>query len=71
MSGRSRKKSGFRIGDQVSFAFGGHTVVATVVEDRGFIGAGGRQLLRVRLPIEGTSEVTEFEVPAEEVKSAA
>jgi hypothetical protein len=71
MSNGSKKKSRFRVGDRVTFEFGTHTVVATVIEDRGYIGAGGRQLLRVRLPVEETDEFREFEVPAEEVKSAA
>jgi hypothetical protein len=71
MSQRTRKKPSFRVGDQVCFEFGGQMVVATIVEDRGFIGAGGRQLLRVRLPVEETDEGREFEIPAEDVKSAA
>lgn len=71
MPTRAKNKPTFCVGDRVSFRFGTHMVVATIIEDRGFIGAGGRQLLRVQLPVEETDEFREFEVPAEDVKSAA
>lgn len=37
----------FHIGDRVRIPFGVSTVEATIVEDRGVIGAGGRRLYRV------------------------
>lgn len=42
-----------------------------IVEDRGEIGAGGRRLVRVEVPISGTDEVRVFEVPAEELVALA
>lgn len=45
--------------------------MATVIEDRGPIGVGGRQLLRVRLDIEDTAEPIEFELAAADVRTAA
>jgi hypothetical protein len=51
--------------------FGGHEVHATVLEDRGPVGAKGRRMLRIRLDVGVTSEPIEFEIPADDVKVAA
>jgi hypothetical protein len=59
------------VGSRVKLSFGGREVVATVVEDRGNIGVGGRRLLRVRVELTGGAEPIEFEVPATDVKAAA
>ncbi|HZU81871.1 MAG TPA: hypothetical protein VE987_03095 [Polyangiaceae bacterium] len=45
--------------------------MATVIEDRGNIGVGGRRLLRVRVELTGGAEPLEFEVPAADVRVAA
>jgi len=37
----------YRVGDRVTFKLGVRDVVATVIEDRGFIGHGGEQIVRV------------------------
>jgi len=37
----------YRVGDRVTFKLGVRDVVATVIEDRGFIGHGGAQIVRV------------------------
>ena len=42
-------------------------VVALVIEHRGPLGVGGRQIIRVRFQLEGVDEPIETEVPAEEV----
>lgn len=47
--------------------FGVYEVVALVLEHRGPLGVGGRQLIRVRFQFEGSNEPIETEVPAEEV----
>jgi hypothetical protein len=54
----------------VKFIFGVTEVEATVIEDRGPVGANGRRILRVRLEIEATDPL-EFEVPADNVRIAA
>jgi hypothetical protein len=59
------------VGSKVKLSFGGDDVVATVIEDRGPVGVGGRQLLRVRLDLEDVGDPIEFEVPAAEVRVAA
>jgi len=52
----------YRVGDHVKVRFGKRDVVVEVVEDRGFIGHGGEQIVRVAMPIE--TDTIEFEVPA-------
>jgi hypothetical protein len=53
----------YRVGDHVKVRFGARDVVAEVGEDRGFIGHGGEQIVRVLMPIDGTDSI-EFEVSA-------
>ena len=50
----------------MKFDMVGREAVATVIEDRGPIGIGGRRLIRVRLEW-AHIEPMEFELPAEEV----
>jgi hypothetical protein len=58
------------VGATVKFMFGGHEVRATVIEDRGPVGAKGRRILRIRLELAATDPI-EFEVPADDVQLAA
>ena len=53
----------YRVGDRVKLKLGAHDVVATVIEDRGFIGHGGEQIVRVTTPVD-SSYHGEFEVSA-------
>lgn len=64
-------KPQFTLGSRVTLEFGGREVSGTVIEDRGQIGVGGRQLLRVQIDIEGSSEPIELEIPAADVKLAS
>ena len=69
MAAKSQKKGpGFRIGDKVRLNFGNRTVTGTVVEDRGRIGVGGRQLFRVVVKTE--DEERDLELPAEKLRAA-
>ena len=70
MTQRARHKTNVGVGTLVKFMFGGQEVQATVVEDRGHVGAGGRHILRVRLEV-AASEPIEFEVRAADVHVAA
>lgn len=56
-------KTHFKVGDRVQFKLGAHQVVGRVVEDRGFIGVDGRQLVRVEIEVDPTY-LREFELPA-------
>lgn len=47
--------------------FGTADVVATIIEDRGHLGVGGRQIVRVRVVLEPGVEPLDFEVPAEDL----
>jgi hypothetical protein len=49
----------------------GRDVLATVVEDRGPLGVGGRRIVRVRLERPSDADALEFEVPADDVRPAA
>ena len=57
----------FRVGDRVTVPFGPRRLRGFIVEDRGRVGAGGRRLFRVRVPME-PSEPLSLEVPAEELR---
>lgn len=59
-----------RAGERVTFSYRGHVVQAEVVEDRGDIGVGGRQIVRVRFG-EDASDIAEFEMPATELTRVA
>jgi len=54
----------FRPGDAVLVRFGVDRVPATVLEDRGLLGVGGRRIYRVRVTFE---EPLDFEAPEEDV----
>ena len=71
MAKRKNPKQPFAVGSRVMVAFGVKDVEATVIEDRGPVGMGGRWLIRVRVEIEGVDEPFEFELPVVEVKRAA
>jgi hypothetical protein len=53
-------------GAKVKVTIGERSANATVIEDRGNVGAGGRHMLRIRVG-EGEGAM-EFEVPEEKVK---
>lgn len=71
MAKRRAHATEFHVGDRVQFSFGGHPTVGTIIEDRGPLGVGGRQLIRVRVDVAETDETLEFEIPVSDVKSAA
>jgi hypothetical protein len=55
------------VGSRVGVNLGVEIVPGTIVEDRGEIGAAGRRLVRVRVPVTHTDEVQTFEVPVDEL----
>lgn len=65
---RKRKPAQVRVGAHVFVSFGHEDVPALVVEDMGPIGVRKRQLVRVRLT--ANDETLEFDMPADELKSA-
>lgn len=56
-----------RVGDRVTLQFVTRVIQAEVIEDLGGIGAGGRQLVRVRALEPTNGEHEEFELAAEEL----
>jgi len=65
---KSSRKARMKVGDRVVLHLGPQDIFAEVVEDRGFIGVGGRQLVGIRRT--GVSEelTQSYEVPAEELE---
>lgn len=57
-----------KVGDKLRLRFGTRDVIATVIEDRGPIGVGGRRLVRVRVVLDPSSDPLDFEVPAEDLR---
>ncbi len=53
----------YRVGEKVQFKFGGRSVVAEIVEDRGRLGHNGEQIVRVSVPVDATY-FAEFELSA-------
>ncbi len=53
----------YRVGDKVTFTLGARSVVAKVIEDRGSIGHGGEQIVRVAMPFD-TTDRAEFKLLA-------
>ena len=58
------------VGDRVILDLGTIRKSGEVVEDRGFIGVGGRQLVAVRWDARSPEAVRVYEVPAEELQLA-
>ena len=67
-SSRPKKPKRIKVGDRVILHLGTSDELAEVVEDRGFIGMGGRQLLRIRKLGVGPELSMPYEVPAEETE---
>jgi len=57
-----------KVGDRVVRDLGVRRKFGEVVEDRGFIGVGGRQLVTVCWNAESPEAVQVYEVPAEELE---
>ncbi|HZL35592.1 MAG TPA: hypothetical protein VFC78_09810 [Tepidisphaeraceae bacterium] len=65
---RSAVRRKLKVGDHVVLHLGERDVFADVVEDRGFIGVGGRQLVAIRRTGVGPELSEPYEVPAEELE---
>ena len=65
---RNSRNGKLRVGDRVVLHLGTEDVFAEVVEDRGFIGVGGRQLLAIRRTGVAPEISEPYEVPAEELE---
>jgi hypothetical protein len=66
----TKRKTKIVVGDRVVLHLGPEDVYAEVVEDRGFIGKGGRQLLSIRRLGVSPELSQPYEVPAEELELA-
>jgi hypothetical protein len=62
--------SKYRVGDRVKVKLGKHSVVVTVIEDRGALGRNGEQIVRVVENAPDLSSVPPFEISASLVRPA-
>lgn len=66
---KQRKRARLRVGDRVSFQFGLDQVRGTIIEDRGNLASGGKQLLRVRVRRSDADDLI-IELPADQLEAA-
>lgn len=65
------KSRAFKVGERVRINFRGRRIRASIVEDRGPIGAGGRRLYAVRVVVDRSIDLERvFELPADEIHAA-
>jgi hypothetical protein len=69
MSRRSRQKITVPVGTRVLVPFPWHKMEAEVIEHRGFIGVGGREMVRVQ-PLD-PDDGGAWDVPVEEIEIVA
>jgi hypothetical protein len=67
MGRKKEKPLTLPVGTIVRVQWPASTMDAEVIEDRGYLGRGGRQIVRVRA-LEETDLPSDFEVPSEEVE---
>ncbi len=58
----------FKVDDRVSLRLGLQNSLGTIIEDRGFLGSGGRRLYRVKVEFDPPS-VTFIELPEEDLRA--
>ena len=63
---RIDEPTGVKVGDVVRFPFGGYPLLADVIEIRGNLGVGGREIIRIMPRHEYLDEP--WEMPTEEVE---
>ncbi len=67
MSRRARERPTVQVGTRVLVPFPWHQVEAVVIEHRGFIGVGGREIVSIQ-PLDPYDDRGPFEVPVEEIE---
>lgn len=68
---KAKTKAAPLVGSLARMAFGDSTVLATIIEDRGPLGVGGRQVVRVQFPLDSTEEMVETEIPIDTLEIVA
>jgi hypothetical protein len=63
------QKHKLHVGDWVTLQFGGERVRGVILEDRGPIGARGRQIFFIEVPLK-YDEPLRFEMPADDLEPA-
>src|SRR5947209_7610501 len=66
----TQRRSLFHVGDRVRIDFGRRKLTGVIVEDRGTIGAQGRHLFQVNIPMD-PFEPMSVELPEDEMEAIA
>jgi hypothetical protein len=61
----------FRVGDRVRIPFGTESIEATIVEDRGNLGMGGRRIYGVRFRVDDVTDEIYTERDADQITLVA
>ncbi len=64
------KVKAFKVGDRVTFRIGDNDIMAIVIEDRGNLGYGGRQIVGIEFSLDPPHHVLQAEFPSEELEPA-
>lgn len=67
MGRRTREVITVPVGTRVLIPFPMHKMEAEVIEHRGFIGVGGREMVRIR-PLGSEDDERAFDVPVDEIE---
>lgn len=70
MGRRRRETITVPVGTRVLIPFPSHKMAAVVIEHRGFIGVGGREMVRIR-PEGSDDDEGAFDVPVDEIEIVA
>lgn len=70
MSRRVKERPTVSVGTHVLVPFPWHKMEAVVIEHRGFIGVGGREMVRIQ-PLDPSDDGGAFDVPVEEIEIAS
>lgn len=60
----------FKVGDRVTFRIGENDIMATVIEDRGNLGYGGRQIVGVEYSLDPPHHLFQAELASEDLEPA-
>jgi hypothetical protein len=58
----------YRVGDKIQFPWGADMLQGLVIEDRGNLGVGGRQIVRLRTQYDAYAEPVEFELSEDHIE---
>jgi hypothetical protein len=67
---RKQPKRRYQVGDHIRFRWDIQLIPGVVIEDRGNLGVGGRQVVRIRAKLSPETEPREFELAEDDIQLA-